>query len=108
MTNQMIEVRWSVGSLDEARTIARHLVQERLVVCAQIIPWIESIFIWNEQLDTVQESKVILKTELRLYEKIRDFIKQKCSYEVPEISYVILDGMNSEYEEWLKTSLNNY
>lgn len=99
---QPIEIRWTSGSLDEARAVARHLVQEKLVACAQIIPWIESIFLWNEKMDTVQETKVVLKTELRFYDQVRKIIQEKCSYEIPEISYVIIDGVNQEYEAWLK------
>ena len=73
--SEFIEIHWTSGSLDEARKIARYLVQERFVACAQIIPWIESIYMWNNQLETAQESKIILKTAKANYEKIREIIK---------------------------------
>ena len=57
-----IQIYWTCGSLDEARKISRQLVEAKLVACANIIPWVESIFIWNDQLDTSQETKVIFKT----------------------------------------------
>lgn len=101
---QLIEIHWTSGSLDEARKISRYLVQERLVACAQITPWIESIFMWNNQLETTQESKIILKTRLDLYEKIKEVIQQNCSYELPEITYVNIDGGNKEYLDWVAES----
>jgi periplasmic divalent cation tolerance protein len=99
---ECIEVYWTCGSLQEARKIAQQLVSEHLVACAQIIPWIESVFIWNNQLETAQETKVIFKTVSSNYEKIKEFIKKNCSYEVPEITFSKLDGGNSEYLNWVR------
>lgn len=99
-----IEIHWTSGTLDEARKISRYLVQERYVACAQVIPWIESVFMWNNQLDTVQESKIVLKTRLENYEKIREIIEQNCKYEVPEITWTRIDGGNKMYMDWLEES----
>ncbi len=107
MTN-FIEVHWTSGSLDEARKISRYLVQERLVACAQITPWIESIYMWNNQLETTQETKIVFKTTLNCYEKIRKVVLENCKYEIPEITYVTLDGGNAEYMRWLEESTPDY
>lgn len=106
--SQFIEIHWTSGSLDEARKISRFLVQQRLVACAQIIPWIESIFMWNNQEDTVQESKVTFKTRLDLYDKIKKIIEENCSYEVPEITYTHIDGGNDAYLNWLSENTPDY
>lgn len=102
--SEYIEVHWTSGSLDEARKICRYLVQERLVACAQIVPWVESIYMWNNQLETTQESKVVLKTLLEKFDQIKEIITDNCSYEVPEITYTQLDGGNEAYLSWLKES----
>lgn len=99
-----IEIHWTSGSIDEARKISRYLVQERYVACAQIIPWIESIYMWNNNLETAQESKIVMKTRLEQYDKIKEIILQNCKYEVPEITYQHIDGGNKEYLDWLKES----
>lgn len=98
-----IEIHWTAGSLDEARKVCRYLVQERLVACAQIVPWVESIFMWNNLLETAQESKITLKTHLELYDRIRETIETRGSYEVPEITYTKIDGGNASYLEWLRS-----
>lgn len=102
--SEFIEIHWTSGSIDEARKISRYLVQERLVACAQIIPWIESIFMWNNQLDTGQESKVILKTRHERYDEIKEMILKNCKYEIPEITYTKIDGGNESYMQWLEES----
>ncbi len=104
--SEFIEVHWTSGSIDEARRVCRYLVQERLVACAQIIPWIESLYMWNNQLETTQESKVVLKTSASLFDTIKEVIKENSSYDVPEITYIVIEGGNQEYLDWLNESVS--
>lgn len=100
--SDLIEISWSAGSIDEARKVSRYLVQEKLVACAQIIPWIESIYEWNDVLETTQESKVVLKGLKENLETIKDTILKNSKYEVPEILWRGIEGGNEGYLEWLK------
>lgn len=108
MSSEFIEIHWTSGNIDEARKVSRYLVQERLVAYAQIIPWIESVFMWNNQLETAQESKVVLKTRKERYEEIKKIIQQNCSYEVPEITRIEIEGGNEEYMNWMRDSTANF
>ena len=107
MEKEMIEIHWTSGSLDEARKISRYLVQERLVACAQIVPWIESVYLWNKQLETTQESKIVLKTFKGYYDRIKEVIMQNCKYQVPEITWIALDGGNDEYFKWMEETIQS-
>lgn len=104
--SEFIEIYWTSGSIDEARKISRFLVQEKFVASAQITPWIESIYLWNGQLETTQESKILLKTRKDLYDQIKKVILENCTYQVPEITYQYLDGGNEEYLGWLRDNTN--
>lgn len=104
MTTDLIEIHWTAGSIDEARKICRYLVQERLVACAQIVPWIESLYMWNNQLETTQESKVTLKTHHKMWDSVKQIILENHSYDVPEITYTLIEGGNEAYIEWVKES----
>lgn len=99
---EFIEISWSAGSLDEARKVSRYLVQEKLCSCAQIIPWVESIYSWNGSLETAQESKVLLKARRYQFEAISRVIAENSKYEVPEILYRGIEGGNEAYLEWMK------
>ncbi|MFT5318032.1 MAG: periplasmic divalent cation tolerance protein [Chlamydiales bacterium] len=101
---EFIQIQWSCGSLEEARKVSRYLVQERYVACANVIPWLESIYMWDNQLDTSQESKVYLKTRSENFDAIKEVILQNTSYELPEIlSFSITDG-HQEYLNWIQES----
>lgn len=102
---EFIEIQWTSGSIDEARKVCRFLVQERLVASAQIIPWIESIYQWNNQLETTQETKILLKTRKEYFERIKEVILKNCTYEVPEILSLSINQINSSYLDWMEESV---
>ena len=102
--SEMIEIHWTTGSIDEARRVCRYLVQERLVACAQITPWQESIYMWDNKLETAQESKVTLKTSREHFEAIEKVILDNSSYELPEITWRLVDGGHEEYLKWVEES----
>lgn len=101
MENELYEIRFTAGSLEEARGIARHLVQEHLVACAKIVPWVESIYRWDGELHTSQESVVLLKTRPSHFDKIADVIKKKSTYEVPEIIAFPVIQASDAYQQWV-------
>lgn len=98
---EVIEIYWTSGSLDEARRISRYLVQERYVASAQIIPWVESIYLLDNKLDTTQESVIVLKTLSENFDKVKDVIEHNSKYEVPEITWKAVGGGNKSYMDWI-------
>ena len=105
--SKYIQIHWTCGSLDEARDIAHKLVKKKLVACANIIPWVESIFSWNDQIDITQESKVIFKTRADRFEAVKKELLQLAKYEVPEILQLPITDGNQEYFSWIDESLEN-
>lgn len=103
----MIEIHWTCGSIDEARKVSRYLTEKKLIGSAEIIPWIESIYLWDEQVHTTQESKVILKTRHEFLDEILQVIRLNSKYEVPEITCFQVENVNQEYLKWLQNNLKN-
>jgi len=104
--SEYVEIHWTAGSIDEARRVCRYLVKERLVACAQIIPWIESVYMWNNQLENGQESKIILKTKNDLIANVKEVILDNSSYDVPEITVLEIIEGNEEYLSWIAESVS--
>jgi|GEM_PF-753627 len=102
---EYLQIRWTAGSLDEARRVARYLVQERFVASAEIIPWMESISLLNNQIETDQETLIVFQTLGRHYEAIRKVILANCKYQVPEITWLAIGGGNEEFLKWIHDSV---
>lgn len=91
---------------EEAVSIARSLVSERLVACAQIISNIESYYWWQGDVCQDNEFQILLKSETRLNEKIFLRIKELHSYEVSEIISIPIQNGSGEYLDWISASVD--
>ena len=87
----------------EAKKIARVLVKEKLIVCANIIPKINSVFFWEGKVEECSEALLLMKTNLP-YAKVKNRIKKLHSYKIPAIAAFKIDRINSEYAKWAKNA----
>lgn len=88
-------------SVDEARTIAKALVEERLAACVTIIPEIISTYRWEGKVQEYSEAKLMVKTRSAYFEKIATKVKALHSATLPEIIEVLISQATSEYKMWL-------
>jgi periplasmic divalent cation tolerance protein len=86
---------------DEAGSIARHLVETRLVAGVQIIP-ISSIYTWQDEVVDDQEHLLICKTRTVLYADIESTVTERHSYDVPPILMLEIDQATEPYLEWIR------
>ena len=89
----------------EAEKIARNLLKQRLIACANIVGSISSLFWWEDKISRENEFLVLMKTSADLFEKLAATIRQIHSYEVPEIIAVPITKGEQSYLEWLSGSL---
>ncbi|MGA2219240.1 MAG: divalent-cation tolerance protein CutA [Terracidiphilus sp.] len=90
---------------DEAAQLARTLVEERLAVCATLIPAVESIYHWQNKIETSTESLLLLKTGPGQLAALEARIHQLHSYETPEFLVLGLEAASQPYLDWLHSSL---
>lgn len=94
--------------LDSARTIAKACLKERLVGCANIIPQMESHYLWEGQLESSQEVLLILKTNSapELLDRLKERIKSLHPYQIPCLMSCKPESINSPYRDWLYSNLS--
>ena len=100
MSNARI-VLTTAGSQDEARKIANALVERRLAACVNIVQQIESIYRWQGKVETATEWLLVIKTQARAFERVRDTIKELHSYDLPECVMLEVEAGSSEYLNWI-------
>ena len=104
MTDKRI-VLCTAGSEDEARKIARHLVEQRLAACVNIVPRMESIYRWQGKLESSGEWLLLIKTTVERFPAVRDAIRDLHSYELPECIAISIQDGSSGYLEWIAQSV---
>ena len=100
MTNARI-ILTTAGSQEEARKIAHALVERRLAACVNIVPQIESVYRWQDKVETAQEWLLLIKTQAELFERVRDTVKELHSYDLPECVMLDLTAGSPDYLEWI-------
>lgn len=101
VTGDNLVVFVSTGSVEEANAIAQHVVEEKLAACASIIEHVQSIFRWEEKVQSEPESLIILKTTGGRFAELQARIKALHSYRVPEIIALPILMGSEEYLAWL-------
>ncbi len=87
---------------DEARNMAKALVENRLAACVNILPKIESFFMWEGEAQFDEEALLIIKTTPARFDALKEFVEDVHPYELPEIIAIpVTDGL-SEYVDWVK------
>ena len=89
----------------KARETARVLVGERLAACANVLPGVTSIYVWQGEQSESEEVLVLLKTRREVYLALETRLKSLHPYEVPEIIAVDLAAGLPAYLEWVVARL---
>jgi periplasmic divalent cation tolerance protein len=99
MDRQLIYI--TASSDEEARTIARALVEERLAACANILGQIRSIYWWEGELQEDAEVALIVKSTADLVPRLVDRVKALHSYDCPCVVALPIAAGNAGFLEWI-------
>ena len=96
-----VAIYTTFDNIDEAKKIARILVDEKLVACVNLIPNVISIYPWQGKIEESEEIIMWCKTRDKQVESIKTKIKKHHSYDVPAfIVYQIKTGSEA-YLQWI-------
>jgi periplasmic divalent cation tolerance protein len=97
----IVSVYATFGSEEEARRIARTVVEERLAACANIFGACHSIYRWEDRIEEAQEAAAIFKTRADKASRLIARIGELHSYELPAAVVWPIAGSASDYAEWV-------
>lgn len=99
----MAEVRVAFISAprDEAKELARALVEERLCACVNIVPKIDSFYWWDGKIEKDEEALLIVKTTRQKAEALIRYVKENHPYEIPEVITLPLSEGLPDYLNWV-------
>jgi len=93
-------INTTTDSEDTASYISKLLLNEKLSPCVQIIPRINSLYIWKGKIEESQEFLLIIKTTVEMLEKCKELIIKHHNYDIPEL--ITIDGelLYDNYKDW--------
>lgn len=104
MTDKIV-VFSTCGSEQEARKVARGLVEKRLAACVSVTPGIRSIYHWQGAIEEESEHLLVIKSRRDLFGRLRAELEKLHSYDVPEvIALPVVDGSEA-YLGWMDQEL---
>ncbi|WP_066973431.1 divalent-cation tolerance protein CutA [Methanobrevibacter filiformis] len=92
----------TTSNKEEAESIGKTIVKERLGGCSNIINNIDSIYWWENNIEKDKETILLIKTLEENVEKVINRIKEIHSYENPCILAIPISNVSDSYLKWLK------
>ena len=90
----------TASSVEEARALAGAILEKKLAACVNILPGVESHYWWQGKLESSTEAMLLIKSSVEQFDTLAALVKEKHSYECPEIVAVSPDEMAPAYREW--------
>jgi periplasmic divalent cation tolerance protein len=90
---------------EEAERIGRVVVEERLAACINVLGPCRSIYRWQGDVETADETPAILKTTAEAADALISRIAGLHSYDVPCIAVWPIDKLLLSYAEWVEQSI---
>ncbi|MFT6789956.1 MAG: periplasmic divalent cation tolerance protein [Pseudoalteromonas rhizosphaerae] len=106
MTTHFRLIFTTCADVSEARSMAEQLVKLKLAACVNILPNVESVYMWQGEVAYATECKLLIKTKSEKMNELIQTIKQLHSYEIPEIQVIDVATGNLAYFNWMDEVLN--
>lgn len=95
----------NVASANEAKAIAKSLIEAKLAACVNIFP-VHSIYNWQDELCSEDAYNLLIKTDLNKFESLESKLRELHSDEIPEIIALPIVSGHAPYIQWMSEQIN--
>lgn len=88
----------------EAKTIAKTLLERKLIACAKLTS-VESQFLWKNSIENANEMLLVMESHESRFSEVEKTVKELHSYEQFVLIGLPVTNMASGVENWLKTEM---
>ena len=99
MSKMLIYV--TVPTLAKARLMARDLLAERLIACANILPPMVSLYEWQGRITEASEVLMLCKTTAALAPAVIAAVEVSHSDECPGVLVLPIEGGSAGFLDWI-------
>ena len=91
---------------EAAERISSAIVEARLAACVNIVKAIQSVFRWDEKIQSENETLMIIKTVSSRYSELESMLQEVHPYDVPEILMIPVGAGSPPYLSWVMDETN--
>jgi len=102
MTDARI-VLTTFDDLEQAKEFARHVVEEGLGACVNLVENVHSIYRWQGKIESAGEILLVIKTAANRIDALKQTISQIHPYQLPECIVLEISDGSKNYLAWLGT-----
>ncbi|MBX3166170.1 MAG: divalent-cation tolerance protein CutA [Candidatus Eremiobacteraeota bacterium] len=88
---------------ETAQSLAKQLLERRLVACVNLVPQVTSLYWWDGQIQEDSEILLIAKTVADRIEQLKMVLPELHPYDVPELVVLPVEEGLPAYLNWVKT-----
>lgn len=94
----------TAANAEEASRMADLLVSQKLAACVQVLPEMQSVYVWKGEVQREKEVLLVAKTTLAKFDQLEREVRAIHSYETPEIIALPVAAASEPYLKWLISS----
>ncbi|MFC1703250.1 divalent-cation tolerance protein CutA [Candidatus Omnitrophota bacterium] len=95
----------TAANIAQAKKIAQALIKEKLAACVNIVNPVQSLFWWDNKVDSAKEALLVIKTKKSLFKRLITKVRSLHSYDVPEIIALPIVAGYKPYLDWIDGSV---
>ncbi len=97
----MLRVVLVTAPAQKAEELARRLLDERLIACANLLPAVHSLYWWGDEIQSDTETLMLLKTRKGSVKRLFKRLKRLHPYDVPEMIALQVEAVFQPYDRWV-------
>jgi periplasmic divalent cation tolerance protein len=102
--HDILTVTTTVASLDQARLLARSLLEQRLAACVQLEPIAASVYRWQGALCEEPEVRLSIKTLPGMEPALQAFFDEQHPYDLPQFLGAT-HRASAAYAQWVRSEV---
>ena len=87
--------------MEKAKELSTILVEEHLAACVNILPGIESIYLWDGKVETGKEFLLLIKTSAEKLPSLEKRVLDLHPYSTPEFVAIPASYVTEKYMAWV-------
>jgi periplasmic divalent cation tolerance protein len=97
----LIVIVTSAGTEEQALDIAHAVIRSRQAACVNLLPNVHSIYRWKGRICDDGEFLLLIKTQAKQFDAVRETIHRVNTYELPEVLAYRVDDASPGFASWI-------